>query len=75
MPAVMIRQLDALTKIMEETTTRAERDLLLAQAAKTMRLCERTVAEETDRADVEREYALLLESTARENAAAQPVKR
>jgi uncharacterized membrane protein len=65
MPAVMIRQLDALSEIMEEVRTVAQRELLLAQAAKTMRLCERTVGEETDRADVERAYANLLQVAGR----------
>ena len=65
MPAVMIRQLDALSEIMEETHTADQRELLLTQAAKTMRLCENTVGEETDRADVERAYANLLEVVAR----------
>jgi uncharacterized membrane protein len=65
MPAVMIRQLEALTKIMEETSSNAQRELLLTQATKTMRLCERTVEEESDRADVEREHAHLLEVAAR----------
>ena len=32
MPAVLIRQLEALTKIMEHTTTSGQRELLLAQA-------------------------------------------
>jgi uncharacterized membrane protein len=72
MPAVMIRQLDALTKIMKETSTHEQRELLLAQAAKTMRLCERTVEEESDRADVEHEHALLLEAAL---APAQPANR
>ena len=57
MPAVMIRQLEALAKIMEETTTAEHRELLLAQAAKTMRLCEETVAEETDRSRGVRSHA------------------
>jgi uncharacterized membrane protein len=75
MPAVMIRQHEALTKIMEETDTHQQRELLLAQAAKTMRLCERTVEEETDRADVEREYAQLLEVASRVAAGGVVVER
>jgi uncharacterized membrane protein len=79
MPAVMIRQLEALTKIVEETSTQEQQELLLAQAAKTMRLCGRTVEEETDRADVEREYTALLEAAVRGQAqlaaAPQPANR
>jgi len=75
MPAVMIRQLDALAKILEETETEEQRELLLAQAAKTMRLCERTVAEETDRADVESEYARVLKAAARVSAGGAVVER
>jgi uncharacterized membrane protein len=33
MPAVMVRQLEALTKIMDHTTAPEQRELLLAQAA------------------------------------------
>jgi uncharacterized membrane protein len=75
MPAVMIRQLDALSEIMEETGTETQRELLLTQASKTMRLCETTVPEETDRADVERAYASLLEVTARVAAGGVIVER
>ncbi len=38
MPAVMIRQLDALARIMERTTTTADRQVLLDQAAMIERL-------------------------------------
>ena len=75
MPAVMIRQLDALTKIMEETETAEQRQLLLSQAAMIMRLCERTVGEENDRADVEREHTALLEAAARVEAGRSVVER
>jgi uncharacterized membrane protein len=75
MPAVMIRQLEALTKIIEETSSNAQRELLLAQATKTMRLCERTVKEESDRADVEREHAHLLEVAGRVSTRGVVVER
>ena len=52
MPAVMIRQLGALAKIMERTTTDADRDVLLSQAAMIQRLSDRTVGEPADRADI-----------------------
>ena len=54
MPAVMIRQLDALAKIMEFTTTPADRQVLLDQAAMIERLSAATVDEPTDRADISR---------------------
>jgi uncharacterized membrane protein len=56
MPAVMIRQLDALAKIMERTTTAADRRVLLDQAAMIERLSASTVDEPADRADVSRAY-------------------
>ena len=56
MPAVMIRQLDALAKIMERTTTAADRQVLLDQAAMIERLSAGTVDEPADRADVSRAY-------------------
>jgi len=60
MPAVMIRQLDALAKIMERTTTSDDRQVLLDQAAMIERLSEATVAEACDRADVSRAYQAVL---------------
>ncbi|MGB6456253.1 MAG: DUF2254 domain-containing protein [Streptosporangiaceae bacterium] len=56
MPAVMIRQLDAVAKIMERTTGPEDRQLLLDQAAMIERLSVSTVDEESDRADVQRAY-------------------
>jgi uncharacterized membrane protein len=56
MPAVMIRQLDALAKIMERTTTPADRQVLLDQAAMIERLSAGTVDEPTDRSDISRAY-------------------
>jgi uncharacterized membrane protein len=60
MPAVMIRQLDALTRIMERTTTAADRQVLLDQAAMIERLSAATVDEPGDRADISRAYNLVL---------------
>jgi uncharacterized membrane protein len=65
MPAVLMRQLEALTKIMAETKTGDQRELLLAQAAKIHRLSELTINEAADRADVDREYAALQAAAAR----------
>jgi uncharacterized membrane protein len=56
MPAVMIRQLDALARIMERTTADHDRLILLDQAAMIERLSENTVDEQGDRADVTRAY-------------------
>ncbi len=64
MPAVMIRQLDALAKIMERTTTDAERQVLLEQAAMIERLSAGTVDEPSDRADVSRAYQEVLAARA-----------
>jgi uncharacterized membrane protein len=60
MPAVMIRQLSALAKIMERTTTAGDRQVLLDQAAMIERLSAATVAEPADRADITRAYEQVL---------------
>ena len=56
MPAIMIRQLDAIATIMVETTGPAQRQVLLDQAEMIQRASERTVGEEADRADVRRSF-------------------
>jgi uncharacterized membrane protein len=61
MPAVMIRQLDALTKIMERAVAPDDRQVLLDQAAMIERLSEASVDEESDRADVRRAYQRVLD--------------
>ncbi len=65
MPAVMIRQLEALTKIIDQTTTVEQRTLLLEQAAMIQRACEESVPEAADRADVRREYDEVLAAASR----------
>jgi hypothetical protein len=60
MPAVMIRQLDALTKIIAETSDIEQRRVLLDQAAMISRASERSVPEESDRTDIQRQYDELL---------------
>ena len=60
MPAVMIRQLDALARIMERTTSTADRQVLLDQAAMIERLSAATVDEPADRADITRAYTRVL---------------
>jgi uncharacterized membrane protein len=56
MPAVLIRQLDALAKVMERTSTAADRQVLLDQAIMIERLSASTVDEPSDRADISRAY-------------------
>ena len=55
-PAVMIRLLDALARIMAETTSQSQRRVLLEQAEMINRACERSVPEAADRADIQRRY-------------------
>jgi uncharacterized membrane protein len=56
MPAVMIRQLDALTTIMEQTTEIEQARVLMDQASMIMRANSDSVREKSDRADVQRRY-------------------
>ena len=59
MPAVLIRQLDALSKVM--AVAPADRSqVLLDQAAMIARVSERTVPEEADRADISASYEAVL---------------
>jgi uncharacterized membrane protein len=59
-PAVMIRMLDALARIMAETTSEGQRRVLLEQAEMINRACERSVPEAGDRADIQRRYEAVL---------------
>ncbi|OBI43607.1 DUF2254 domain-containing protein [Mycobacterium sp. E796] len=59
MPAVMIRQLDALTTIMEQTTDPHRAQVLMDQAAMIHRANAESVPDESDRADVDRRYVAL----------------
>ena len=59
MPAVMIRQLDALTTIMEQTTDAQRAQILMEQAEMIQRANVESVPEASDRADVERRYVAL----------------
>jgi uncharacterized membrane protein len=54
LPAVMIRQLEALARIMAETMNDRQRQVLLEQAAMIDQASERSVPEADDRADVRR---------------------
>jgi len=60
MPAVMIRELEALARIMTETTSEGQRRVLLDQAAMIDRASERSVPEAADRADIRRRYEAIL---------------
>jgi uncharacterized membrane protein len=60
MPAVMIRQLDGLAKIIANTISPQQRELVLEQAAMIMRGCDESVPEKSDRADVRRRYDAVL---------------
>jgi uncharacterized membrane protein len=60
MPAVLIRQLDALARIMERTTSSQDRQLLLDQAAMIQRLGEASVDEPSDREDIDDAYQAVL---------------
>src|SRR5580700_4946504 len=64
MPAVMIRQLDGLAKVMAHTTTQAQRHLLVEQAAMILRSSEESVPEKSDREDVRRRYDAVLDAVA-----------
>jgi uncharacterized membrane protein len=66
MPAVMIRQLDGLTKVMACAASVEQRELLLEQAEMILRGCEESVPEKTDRADVRRRYDAVLAAASRD---------
>jgi uncharacterized membrane protein len=70
MPAVLIRQLEALTKIIDHTTSEAQRQLLLEQATMILSASDESVPEPADRGDVRREYEEVVEAAARVSAAA-----
>ena len=59
MPAVMIRQLDALTTIMEQTVDPQRAQVLMDQADMIERANLESVPDESDRADVDRRYGTL----------------
>ena len=72
MPAVMIRQLEAVVKIMADTSTAGQRRVLMDQAAMIQRAAERSVPEKADREDILRRYEAVLAAEAR-LARADPV--
>ena len=56
MPAIMIRQLDALAKVIEQTPDRARRTVLIRQAEAIQRANLASVADPADRNDVTQHY-------------------
>jgi uncharacterized membrane protein len=60
MPAVMIRQLEGLAKVMASTASAHQQRLVLDQAEMIMHGCEESVPEKSDRADVRRRYDAVL---------------
>jgi uncharacterized membrane protein len=73
MPAVMIRQLDALAKIIEQTSHPPSRRILLHQADMIQRANLRSVREQADRADVTRRYDAVVGLFAQPRRAMEPV--
>ncbi len=71
MPAIMIRELEALARIMTETTSNGQRRVLLEQAAMIDRASERSVPEACDRADIRRRYEAILTMESRLAASEQ----
>jgi uncharacterized membrane protein len=69
MPAVMIRQLDALTKVMAYTTSARQREVLLEQAEMIRRSSEESVREPADRADVQGRYEAVLRAAEQQKPA------
>ncbi len=65
MPAVLIRLLDAITKIIEETPEPVQRQVLLDQAAMILAVSDRSMPEAADRADVRRRYDEMLATAGR----------
>jgi uncharacterized membrane protein len=74
MPAVLIRQLEALTKIMDTTRTPEQRELLLDQARMILTAAEESIPEPSDLADVRRAYEQVREAATR-MAAIEPQSR
>lgn len=60
MPAVMIRQLDALAKVIDQTPDPRRRATLRAEADRIQRANLRSVPELSDQQDVTRRYAAVL---------------
>ncbi len=70
MPAVMIRQLDSLAKIMAHTQTAEQREVLLEQAAMIQSSSDESVPEPSDRDDIRRRYDAVLDAERMQSAGA-----
>ena len=70
MPAVLIRLIDAILVIDNNTKTESQRAILLRQAEMVMRVAEETVPEANDLADVRERFMQLLESSETRNGLA-----
>ena len=73
MPAVLIRQLEAITRIVEHTTTEQQRRLLLEQATMILRASNESVPEPADRARVQREHEEVLAALERADGVSRAV--
>ncbi|MGZ4764741.1 MAG: DUF2254 domain-containing protein [Ilumatobacteraceae bacterium] len=71
-PAIMIRQLDALAKILTFAVNDAQRAALLDQAEMILRSSEDSVPEESDRRDVRRRYDLVAVADGRPGPVGSP---
>jgi uncharacterized membrane protein len=60
MPAVMIRLLEAVVKIMADTSSAGQRRVLVDQANMIQRAAERSVPEKADREDIQRRYEAVM---------------
>jgi uncharacterized membrane protein len=65
MPAVLIRQLEAITRIVDHTTTEHQRLLLLEQATMIVQASNESIPEPADRARVQREHEEVLAAVER----------
>jgi len=65
MPAIMIRQLDALSRVMRHSTEPAHRNVLMRQAAMIMRSSEESILEPDDLAEVRRVYNVFIDIESR----------
>ena len=75
MPAVLIRLLDSLTTIGEETRSDEQRQVLVRQGDAILRLARQTVAEPNDLADIEERHRRLMTRMAERSGSGAPVAR
>jgi uncharacterized membrane protein len=69
MPAVTIRQLEALTRIMQFATDEDQRGTVMRQADMVLRSSEEAIPEPNDRLDVRERYDALVATTRRSGRA------